>query len=118
MDAPRLDAWSIHCLTVFVRERHVTRAGAALGLSQPAASSLLAKLRATFGDPLLVKSPSGMVPTLRALDLARQCERMLHINLCNGPRDVRGQTRTPRCSGTGVTERVAARGRRERRPQP
>lgn len=78
MDAPRLDAWSLHCLAVFVRERSVTRAGAALGLSQPAASAVLAKLRTSFGDPLLVKSASGMVPTPRAVGLGRQCERMLH----------------------------------------
>ena len=77
MDAPRLDSWSLHCLAVFVREQNVTRAGAVLGLSQPAASSILAKLRTTFSDPLLVKSPSGMVPTPRAIELRRQCERLL-----------------------------------------
>ena len=78
MDAPHLDARSLHCLAVFVREQSVTRAGAILGLSQPAASSVLAKLRITFNDPLLVKSASGMVATPRAIELGQQCEQLLH----------------------------------------
>jgi DNA-binding transcriptional LysR family regulator len=77
MDAPRLDGWSLHCLCVFVREQSVTRAGAVLGLSQPAASAVLAKLRMTFGDQLLVKSNSRMVPTPRAMELLQQSERLL-----------------------------------------
>lgn len=77
MDVPRVDAWSLHCLMVLVNERNVTRAGALLELSQPATSAVLAKLRVAFGDPLLVKSSSGMVPTPRALELARQAESIL-----------------------------------------
>lgn len=77
MDVPRVDAWSLHCLTVLINERNVTRAGALLELSQPATSAVLAKLRLVFGDPLLVKSSSGMVPTPRALELAIQAEQVL-----------------------------------------
>jgi DNA-binding transcriptional LysR family regulator len=77
VDVPRVDAWSLHCLTVLVNERNVTRAGALLELSQPATSAVLAKLRVAFGDPLLVKSSSGMVPTPRALELARQADSIL-----------------------------------------
>lgn len=63
----------LNLLTVFraVEEaRHVTRAARALGLSQPALSHALRRLRDTFGDPLFVKTPKGMAPTPRALELA------------------------------------------------
>lgn len=49
----------------------MTRAGAGMGLSQPAASRLLAQLRHALGDdPLLVRtSGGGYVPTSRAAQL-------------------------------------------------
>ena len=74
MDVPRLDAWSLHCLAVLINERNVTRAGALLELSQPATSAILAKLRILFGDALLVKSSTGMIPTPRGLELS-----LIHI---------------------------------------
>jgi len=77
MDIPKVDAWSLHCLAVLVRESNVTRAGAALGLSQPATSAILAKLRVLFQDPLLVKSAAGMVPTPRAVELAAGADKVL-----------------------------------------
>jgi len=57
-------------LDALLAERSVSRAGARLGLSQPAVSNALAQLRALLGDPLLVRGPRGMVPTERALALA------------------------------------------------
>jgi len=57
-------------LDALLSERSVTRAGARLGLSQPAVSNALAQLRALLGDPLLVRGARGMVPTERALALA------------------------------------------------
>ena len=57
-------------LDALLAERSVTRAGARLGLSQPAVSNALAQLRALLGDPLLVRGARGMVPTERALELA------------------------------------------------
>jgi DNA-binding transcriptional LysR family regulator len=53
-----------------LEERHVGRAGLRVGLSQPATSNALARLRAIFGDALLVRTPSGMEPTDRARALA------------------------------------------------
>ncbi|HEU0036720.1 MAG TPA: LysR family transcriptional regulator [Kofleriaceae bacterium] len=47
----------------------VTRAARTLGVTQPAASHALARLRALLGDPLLVRTPTGMRPTTRALEL-------------------------------------------------
>ena len=45
--------------------RSVTRAAEALGQSQPAVSIWLAKLRAHWGDPLFVRTATGMWPTPR-----------------------------------------------------
>ncbi|SNT34762.1 transcriptional regulator, LysR family [Noviherbaspirillum humi] len=55
----------------------VTRAGQALGLSQPAMSAALAKLRAQLGDPLFVRTGHGMRPTPRALQLVDPVKRIL-----------------------------------------
>src|SRR5215470_3785169 len=44
-------------------ERNVTRAARRSGLSQPAMSNALGRLRRTFDDPLLVRTPDGMKPT-------------------------------------------------------
>lgn len=52
------------------RERSVTRAAAALGLSQPAVSHALNRLRDQLKDQLFVRGASGMEPTPRARELA------------------------------------------------
>jgi DNA-binding transcriptional LysR family regulator len=52
-----------------IAERHVSRAAAALGLSQPAMSHALAKLRLQFDDPLLARTSIGFEPTPKALEL-------------------------------------------------
>ena len=50
-------------------ERSVTRAARRLGMSQPAVSEALARLRRLLGDELFVRTPGGMSPTAKALDL-------------------------------------------------
>jgi DNA-binding transcriptional LysR family regulator len=57
-------------LDALLSERSVSRAGARLGLSQPAVSNALAQLREILKDPLLVRKGTGMAPTERALALA------------------------------------------------
>jgi DNA-binding transcriptional LysR family regulator len=57
-------------LDALLTERSVSRAGARLGLSQPAVSNALGQLRVILGDPLLVRKGAGMAPTERALALA------------------------------------------------
>jgi DNA-binding transcriptional LysR family regulator len=71
--APKLGAIDLNLLVVFdaiMRERSVTRAGHQLGLSQPAMSHALARLRHMLKDELYVRSPNGMMPTPRAEELA------------------------------------------------
>lgn len=53
-------------LDTLLRERHVTRAARTIGISQPAMSSALARLRHVFKDDLLVRTAAGMQPTPRA----------------------------------------------------
>ena len=70
-DLRRIDLNLLVAFDALVSERSVTRAADRLGLSQPATSHALARLRTLFGDPLLVRSASGrsMEPTRRALAL-------------------------------------------------
>ncbi len=51
------------------RDRSVSLAAEALGLSQPAVSNALSRLRAALGDPLFVRTRGGMEPTPFALSL-------------------------------------------------
>ncbi len=57
-------------LEVLLRERHVTRAARRLGLAQSAMSQRLARLRAFFGDPLLVPAGAALALTPRAEAMA------------------------------------------------
>ncbi|WGD50173.1 LysR substrate-binding domain-containing protein [Bradyrhizobium sp. CB1650] len=71
--APRLASIDLNLLTVFdavMRERSTTRAGKRLGLSQPAVSHALGRLRHMLKDELFVRGPLGMMPTPRAEQLA------------------------------------------------
>lgn len=56
-------------LEALLSERSVTRAGARLGLTASATSHALGRLRATFGDELLVRTRGGMIPTARGEQL-------------------------------------------------
>lgn len=56
-------------LDAVLAERHITRAAARLGLSQPAVSHALNRLRHLFGDELMVRTAGGLRPTARALEL-------------------------------------------------
>lgn len=62
---PALDLNLLPALEALLRQRNVTRAAAEVGLSQPAMSRALARLRAQFDDPLLVRRAKGMVLTPR-----------------------------------------------------
>jgi len=64
-------------LDVLLAEGSVARAGRRLRLSPSAMSRALARLRATTGDPLLVRAGRGLVPTPRALELREQTHRLV-----------------------------------------
>jgi DNA-binding transcriptional LysR family regulator len=63
------NAFDLNLLVVFdavEQEKNLTRAGLRLGMSQPAVSHALARLRHLLKDELFVRTPSGMYPTPRA----------------------------------------------------
>ncbi len=64
----RIDLNLLVVFDALLAERHVTRAAARIGLTQPATSHALKRLRALFDDPLFVRSSRGMVPTPVALE--------------------------------------------------
>lgn len=70
MDLTTLDLNLLRVFDAVMRERHVTRAAGALGLTQSAVSNALARLRHAFGDELFVRRPGGVEPTALAADLA------------------------------------------------
>lgn len=61
--ASHLDLNLLRLLLTIHDTGSVSSAGATLGLSQPAASNALARLRTALGDPLFVRTSSGMAPT-------------------------------------------------------
>ncbi len=72
-----LDLNLLVALDALIAERSVTRAAERLGLSQPAVSHTLARLRKALGDPLLVRAPRGMELTPRAQSIAAPLARAL-----------------------------------------
>ena len=60
-----------------LRERNVTRAAGAMGVTQSAMSNSLAQLRLLFDDPLFRRTPRGIEPTPRALELGEPIGRGL-----------------------------------------
>ncbi|MBC9251814.1 LysR family transcriptional regulator [Pseudomonas alcaligenes] len=64
-------------LDVLLAEGSVARAAQRLQLSPSAMSRALARLRASTGDPLLVRAGRGLVPTPRALQLREQVSQLV-----------------------------------------
>ncbi|OLT26952.1 LysR family transcriptional regulator [Actinomadura sp. CNU-125] len=63
MNLASLDLNLLVALRALLEERNVTRAGRRIGLSQPATSAALARLRRHFGDELLVRTGNNYEPT-------------------------------------------------------
>ena len=70
IDLYRIDLNLLVLFEVVMAERHVGRSGLRLNLSPSAVSHGLGRLRAVFGDPLFLRTPKGVVPTARAVELA------------------------------------------------
>ena len=69
MSIDRVDLNLLVYLDALLKERNVTKAADQLGLSQPAMSNSLRRLREVFADPLLIRTSDGMTPTERAQEL-------------------------------------------------
>lgn len=76
-DIRHLDFNLLKALDALLDERSVTRAAERLALTQPAVSGMLTRLRDSFDDPLFVRAQRGIVPTLRAQQLAAPVKQLL-----------------------------------------
>ncbi|WP_413721725.1 LysR family transcriptional regulator [Sodalis sp. RH24] len=77
MDFHGIDLNLLAAFDALMDERNVTRAAARVGVSQPAMSAALSRLRALFGDPLFLRSAEGLLPTPRARDIAQPIAQAL-----------------------------------------
>ena len=64
-------------LSVVLRERNLTRAAELLDTTQPAISKILARLRAHFGDPLVIRNGQAMQLTPRAVEMIEPLRNLL-----------------------------------------
>lgn len=69
MNLHKVDLNLLIYLDILLREQNVTKAAQQLGISQPAMSNGLKRLRDLFKDPILIRTSSGMTPTERATEL-------------------------------------------------
>ena len=87
MNTKKIDLNLLVALDALLAERNVTRAARRLGLSQPALSAQLARLRDLFGDALFLPAQRGVTPTARAIELeapVRQALDQVHNVLARG----------------------------------
>ncbi len=75
----RVDLNLLELFEAIYRSRNLTFAGGELGLSQPAMSRSLARLRDAYGDKLFVRMPEGLMPTPFADDLYESACAVLEI---------------------------------------
>lgn len=67
----------LHVFAAVHAARSVSRAAETLGLSQPAVSHALTRLRLALHDPLFTRVPGGVAPTPKADQLVRQVQSAL-----------------------------------------
>lgn len=79
MDILNLDLKLLIVFEAMLATHNVTSAASAIGLTQPAMSTSLGKLRRVLGDPLFVRTSRGMEPTPFAMELADPIRHALHL---------------------------------------
>ncbi|WP_336050910.1 LysR family transcriptional regulator [Streptomyces sp. CA2R101] len=72
-----IDLNLLTALDALLEEESVTAAADRLGLSGPAMSRALGRIRRTLGDPVLVRAGRHMVPTPRALEIRAEVRRVV-----------------------------------------
>ncbi|HEY9102340.1 LysR family transcriptional regulator [Chitinimonas sp.] len=88
MNFQGIDLNLLAAFDALMNERNVTRAATQVGVSQPAMSAALSRLRKLLGDPLFLRSADGLLPTPRARELAApisQALRQLEATLVRKP---------------------------------
>jgi DNA-binding transcriptional LysR family regulator len=79
MSLSQMDLNLLVALDALLREKNVTKAGEAVGLSQPAMSSALARLRRLFGDELMVRVGRDYHLTPLGIELRGRISEILHL---------------------------------------
>jgi DNA-binding transcriptional LysR family regulator len=77
MNLSGFDLNLLRVLDALLREQSTVKAGERIGLSQPAVSAGLGRLRNLLGDPLFVRQGQHIVPTQYARDLELPLRRIL-----------------------------------------
>ena len=110
MNIENLDLNLLVAFEALMVERSVSKAGARIGLSQPAMSNALARLRGALGDHLFISRGREMVPTGRARHLAGPVlEALCQIRSVIGDRgsfDAKSDTAAFRLAATDYAEIV------------
>lgn len=75
----RLDGGLLLVFRELLRTGRASRTAERLGLSQPAISHALTRLRDLFDDPLFVRRPHGFEPTRRAVELGPRVEALIAL---------------------------------------
>lgn len=105
----RLDGGLLLVFRELLRTRRASLTADKLGLSQPAISHALGRLRDLFDDPLFVRRPHGFEPTRRALELGPQIEVLVGLaNTALSPDSRFDPARTTRHFRFGAPEFVIA----------
>ena len=82
LSKPQLRMVDLNLLTVFdavMQEQNITRAAHVLGMSQPAVSNAVARLKVMFNDELFVRYGRGIQPTARAFQLFGSVRQALQL---------------------------------------
>jgi DNA-binding transcriptional LysR family regulator len=77
MDTGRIDLNLLRVFHAILEEGNLTLAAVRLGLSQPAVSYALGRLRALFNDPLFIRTGNEMQPTSAALEMREPIRRAM-----------------------------------------
>lgn len=84
----RFDLNLLNTFDALWRERNVTRAARRLNVTQPAVSNALSRLRDAFGDELFIRTPTGVEPTERCVEIAAELKLALkHVDRALAPTD-------------------------------
>ena len=108
MNVQDLDLNLLRVFDAVLHERGVTPAAARLGLTQPAVSNALARLRALFGDALFVRTPAAWTPRPSRASWPSRCGRRSRCSSRRSP-TARASTRRPRRARSASTCRTSAR---------
>ncbi|TFF35584.1 LysR family transcriptional regulator [Pseudomonas sp. RIT623] len=99
VDIERIDLNLLRVFVALIEEGGASRAAIRLGVTQPAVSAALGRLRELYADPLFERTGRGLRPTMRANELAPLISEALNrcrqaLALSAGGKEVNGRTLT------------------------